>query len=139
MQRSVAIGKNAAKTIQGMEAISIGFGAGFLNQSQRSIAIGCNAGMTNQGENSVAIGYNAGFTNQTSNSNVIGYFNENHFTTNTMLPQATYISNIGIGIGALDRAKFTLLFYNNETKEIRALDVSNGTLDRLIEAGVIVP
>ena len=56
---SVAFGKTAGNTGQGISSVAIGYGAGLTNQGNQSVAIGENAG-ANQGSTAVAIGQNAG-------------------------------------------------------------------------------
>lgn len=84
-QRSVALGVEAGKDLQGYSSandgnlfgvtgnsIAIGYKAGQADQRNGSIAIGTNAGANSQKHSSIAIGGGAGYANQGSNSIAIG-------------------------------------------------------------------
>jgi hypothetical protein len=69
---AIAIGKWAGETNQGLRGIAIGFQAGWNNQQERGIAIGSGAGVNNQGAYAIAIGQDTSNINSGANSIAIG-------------------------------------------------------------------
>jgi len=86
---SVAIGRNAAATSQGISSVAIGYNAGLV-QETNSVAIGYNSGK-DQGAQSIAIGYQAAQHAQGVSSIAIG-----HGTAQT---QGQYSVSIGYQAG----------------------------------------
>jgi FtsZ-binding cell division protein ZapB len=79
LSHSIAIGREAAQTLQSLECIAIGYQAGQISQGQQSISIGYLSGQNNQGtgyaavgDGSISMGYHSAKDNQTRRAIAIG-------------------------------------------------------------------
>jgi hypothetical protein len=110
----VAIGSQAGKVSQGLDAIAIGKNAGYNTLGTKSIAIGYQAGFSSLGDYSIAIGYRAAYDDyqnvQQQHNTIVLNANGSYLSAST--ESAFYASPIRNDTAA------NVLYYNISTSEI---------------------